>query len=66
MCYLSCHQPLFGIYVVLYYPTLEKKTGKRGHPKWFDVDFDFANLDSLSCRRQYGGEQGKAIRIEGM
>lgn len=22
---------------VLYYPTLERKTGKRGHPKWFDV-----------------------------
>ena len=29
--------------VVLYYPTLEKKTGKLGHPKWFDGRIDFAN-----------------------
>ena len=25
---------------ILYYPTLEKKTGKRGHPKWFDGKID--------------------------
>ena len=31
--------------VILYYPTLEQKTGKRGHPKWFDGRIDFANLD---------------------
>ena len=29
--------------VVLYYPTLEKKTGKLGQPKWFDGRIDFAN-----------------------
>ncbi len=33
--------------VILYYPTLEKKTGKRGHPKWFDGKIDFANLDLI-------------------
>ena len=31
--------------IVLYYLTLEKKTGKPGHPKWFDDKIDFANLD---------------------
>lgn len=36
--------------VVLYYPTLEKKTGKRGHPKWFDGRIDFANLDLAGAR----------------
>ena len=36
--------------VVLYYPTLEKKTGKRGHPKWFDGKIDFANLDLTRCK----------------
>ena len=43
--------------VVLYYPTLEKKTGKRGHPKWFDGRIDFANLDLTRCKEQ--GEQRK-------
>ncbi len=35
--------------VVLYYPTVEKKTGKRGHPKWYDGKIDFANLDLSRC-----------------
>ena len=51
--------------VVLYYPTLEKKTGKRGHPKWFDGRIDFANLD-LTPVQGIRGEQRKAIRIEGI
>ena len=50
--------------VILYYPTLEQKTGKRGHPKWFDGRIDFANLDLTRCKG-IQGEQGKAIRIEG-
>ncbi len=51
--------------VILYYPTLEQKTGKRGHPKWFDGRIDFANLDLTRCKG-IQGEQGKAIRIEGI
>ena len=47
--------------VILYYPTLEQKTGKRGHPKWFDGRIDFANLDLTRCKES--GEQRKAIRI---
>ena len=45
--------------VVLYYPTLEQKTGKRGHPKWFDGRIDFANLDLTRCKEYelYGEEQ---------
>ncbi|RGM53581.1 hypothetical protein, partial [Parabacteroides distasonis] len=44
--------------VVLYYPTLERKTGKRGHPKWFDGRIDFANLDLTRCK-EYGVNKGK-------
>ena len=51
--------------VVLYYPTLEKKTGKRGHPKWFDGRIDFANLDLTRCK-EYEVNEGKALRIEGL
>ena len=45
--------------VVLYYPTLEKKTGKRGHPKWFDGMIDFANLDLTRCK-EYKVNKGKS------
>ncbi len=51
--------------VVLYYPTLEKKTGRPGHPKWFDGRIDFANLDLTRCK-EYEVKKGKAIRIEGI
>ena len=44
--------------VVLYYPTLEQKTGKRGHPKWFDGRIDFANLDLTRCK-EYEVNKGK-------
>ena len=44
--------------VVLYYPTLEKKTGKRGHPKWFDGRIDFAKLDLTRCK-EYEVNKGK-------
>ena len=36
--------------VILCYPTLEKITGKRGHPKWFDGRIDFAKLDLTRCK----------------
>ena len=44
--------------VVLYYPTLEKKTGKRGHPKWFDGRINFAKLDLTRCK-EYEVNKGK-------
>lgn len=44
--------------VILYYPTWEKKTGKRGHPKWFDVKIDFANPDLTRCK-EYEVNKGK-------
>ena len=44
--------------VVLYYPTLEKKTGRPGHPRWFDGRIDFANLDLTRCK-EYEVNKGK-------
>lgn len=43
---------------VLYYPTLVKKTGKRGHPKWYDDAIEFANLDLTRCT-EYKVNKGK-------
>ena len=43
---------------VLYYPTLERKTGKRDHPKWYDGKIDFANLDLARCT-EYKVNKGK-------
>ncbi|MCM1612909.1 hypothetical protein NCY56_00330 [Phocaeicola massiliensis] len=37
---------------------MEKKTGKRGHPKWFDSKIDFANLDLTRCK-EYEVNKGK-------
>ena len=44
--------------VILYYPTLEKKTGRPGHPRWFDGRIDFANLDLTRCK-EYEVNKGK-------
>lgn len=33
----------------LWYPTTEKPTGKRGHPRWYDGKIDLANLDPTRC-----------------
>ena len=44
--------------VILCYPTLEKITGKRGHPKWFDGRIDFAKLDLTRCK-EYEVNKGK-------
>lgn len=38
--------------VVLYYQTLEKRTGKYGHLKWYDEKINFASLD-LSRGKEY-------------
>lgn len=34
---------------VLFYPTLLKSTGKRGHPKWYEGKVDFSSLDLSRC-----------------
>lgn len=44
--------------VVLFYPILEKKTGRPGNPKWFDSKIDFANLDLTRCKK-YEVNKGK-------
>ena len=49
--------------VVLYYPTLEKKTGRPGHPKWFDGRIDFANLDLTRCK-EYEVNKGKLYGLK--
>ena len=33
----------------LWYPTTEKPSDKRGHPRWYDGKIDFANLDPARC-----------------
>jgi hypothetical protein len=43
---------------VLYYPTLEKNTGRRGRPKCYDGKIDFANLDLTRCT-EYKADKGK-------
>ena len=44
--------------VILYYPTLEQKTGKRGHPEWFDGRINFAKLNLTRCK-EYEVNKGK-------
>lgn len=43
---------------VLFYPTKEKRTGKRGHPKWYDGKIDFEHLDTSVCN-EYNVDKGK-------
>ena len=49
--------------VVLYYPTLEKKTVRPGHPKWFDGRIDFANLDLTRCK-EYEVNKGQVFHTQ--
>ena len=51
--------------VILYYPTLEKEIGKRGHPKWFDGKIDFANLYLTRCK-EYKVNKGKLYGLRVM
>ena len=34
---------------VLFYPTREERTGRRGHPRWYDGKIDFSELDLSRC-----------------
>ena len=43
---------------VLFYPTLENRTGKRGRPKLHDEKIDFENLDITRCT-EYKVNKGK-------
>ena len=55
---ISISSAAFQNDVILYYPTLEQKTEKRGHPKRFDGRIDFANLDLTRCK-EYEVNKGK-------
>ena len=48
---------------VLFYPTLQKPTGKRGHPKWYDGKVDFANLDLSRCE-EIEVDKGRLIGLK--
>lgn len=48
---------------VLFYPTLQERTGKRGHPKWYDGKIDFENLDLSRCT-EYNVDKGKLYGLK--
>ena len=47
---------------VLFYPTLEGKTGKRGRPKVYDGKIDFRNLDLSRCK-ELDVDKGRAFSL---
>ena len=48
---------------VLFYPTLENRTGKRGRPKLYDGKIDFENLDITRCTA-YKVNKGKLYGLK--
>ena len=48
---------------VLFYPTLENRTGKRGRPKLHDEKIDFENLDITRCT-EYKVNKGKLYGLK--
>ena len=48
---------------VLFYPTLENRTGKRGRPKLHDGKIDFENLDITRCT-EYKVNKGKLYGLK--
>ena len=48
---------------VLFYPTLENRTGKRGRPKLYDGKIDFENLDITRCT-EYKVNKGKLYGLK--
>lgn len=48
---------------VLFYPTLENRTGKRGRPKLYDGKIDFENLDITKCT-EYKVNKGKLYGLK--
>lgn len=48
---------------VLFYPTLEKKIGKRGRPKLHDGKIDFENLDTTRCT-EYKVDKGRLYGLK--
>ena len=47
----------------LFYPTLEKPTKRRGHPKWYDGSIDFENLDTTRCT-EYAIDKGNLYGLK--
>lgn len=47
----------------LFYPTLEKPTKRRGHPKWYDSTIDFENLYLTRCT-EYAIDKGKLYGLK--
>ena len=47
----------------LFYPTLEKPTKRLGHPKWYDGNIDFENLDLTRCT-EYSIDKGKLYGLK--
>ncbi len=50
---------------VLFYPTLENRTGKRGRPKLYDGKIDFENLDITRCT-EYKVNKGKLYGLKNL
>lgn len=48
---------------VLFYPTTEKPTGRRGRPKLYDGPIDFSRLDTSRCTEHEAGK-GKLYGLE--
>lgn len=48
---------------VLFYPTLEKRIGKRGRPKLHDGKIDFENLDTTRCT-EYKVDKGRLYGLK--
>ena len=48
---------------VLFYPTLEKRTGKRGRPKLHDGKIDFENLNTTRCT-EYKVDKGRLYGLK--
>ena len=48
---------------VLFYPTTEKPTGRRGRPKLYDGPIDFSRLDTSRCKEHEAGK-GKLYGLE--
>lgn len=48
---------------VLFYPTSENRTGKRGRPKLYDGKIDFENLDITRCT-EYKVNKGKLYGLK--
>ena len=61
--WFPCNKPFQEYDAVLFYPTLEKRTGKRGRPKLHDGKIDFENLDTTRCT-EYKVDNGRLYGLK--